>query len=1836
MPSAEEASHLLSMAGGLARERVRNLQRAEDLFRRALVYQPTSREALEGLKALYEQRQDSGALAEVLERLAACETGPASAALYLKAADLYETKLSRNDRAVLCCQLAARSNPQERQAFQRARKLLLIEGRYLSAYESLERERAILGERDLLEDYLTFAEKLVDDPAQHALATKALVRALAIDGKNSRAQAAQKSMGKLEYLWKDKVRALRSQSLEERDRRLAARISLQVARLYAFFEPASTAKMKEALDRCFLLWPAMPDALDLLEEVASKAGDFKPAIAVFRKLAGDTKDKGAQVDLWVRVGTMMLNRLNDPKGALEAFEKAAQIDPGRADAVGLASEQMIESGRIPDGIALLEKHLKTLKDKQAQVELHLRLADVWNRIGKDPARARTHLEASYALEPGNAFAAFRLAQVLVDAEELDMVWPIAELAVSAPRPVKERVALCESLATLLDEAGDAPRAFQALGWALVLDPGRPGILKAAFEAAEKGAAHAQLAVALRRAAQVAPQRAQVDLWRTLAKLSQVQLQKPAEALEQWAEVLKRAPDDVEATAATQAIRKALAEEPQDPRARLEAEARKLEASAADPAAAAGVYRKILELDPDSVGTLKKLGAACASLGQWSDVATVAERLTALADSPAERQEWRSRLAQLYAERLNRKEEAARLYLNLLEQGVEVANVIGGLERLASQGIRQAEISRLLAPYYAKSGDHQRQVASLLVQLSSVQDQDEQKGLLTLLADTTEKHLLDVRQAFELRLRGVSLDPADSTFRAEAIRLARELKAHAELSRFLSTVATQVPAAALAASLLEEAAELAEEGGAIDEAAQAHLAALERAPDDAGILSRLVELYARARRWPECDQALRRRILLADGEEKVQLYVRLAEVNQALNRPREAAISLTAAIQAGGDEAQLLPQVAGYLEASGRAAELSEVLQRLIKLAEDKGDKDESARLSLQRAKLIETSLGDKADAIVRYADVLMKKPSDPDAIAALENLLQDPNHREEAARALLVAYDAAKDHRKEVAALSVIAESTKDAGEQLNALKRVATVHMQHLRQPEQAFLAMVQALKVAPTDADIRTRARAAAEEADQVDSYAEVLTELLGRDLGGVAAAVHRELAELYEKKLNQHDLAVKHLHQLLQLDPKSVEALESLQRLHRTREEWHELVAVIEQLGVLRADPQEKNALDREAAMLSEQRLDDLERAAVLWRQIAQRDALAKDAAAALDRIYTQTKRPHELAFALELRRNQEGQSPAGRELAYRLAKLRQEELDDPAGALQLYRQILAEDATHEKAGEALEAWARSERTDSALAMEILDPVLIQSGDHQRRIAIREAVMALATPEQRTQLSAQIRAILERDLNQPQAAFMSALKAFTDGIDRDAVQPEMERLARETGSFEELAEIYETSAGELDSSDPEHAKLLRRAAELREQLGVSDEAVRVWQQLLALLPQDAQALDALSRLFEKSQNARSLSEVYSRKAQLAKDPAERYELLLKAGEALETAGEDDAAIESFKAAYQLKKSLKVLLALDHLFGKTKRPLEQADVLAQLAVATNDDDAKRTFVLRRAQILEREGQLVESVRAYGAALELASTDPNVVAGLERLLANDPVRPEAARLLEPVYRQLNEQKKLVEVLDVRLQVADVSLRLPLLDEIAILREAVGQKPLAFAARLRAFAERPDDARNVQGARAPRRRPGCLRGAGRRLRGHARARRARAAGGRAVEAPGRLLRRAAGAPRPGRPRLERGAGARPEERLRARRALAHLPAHQQLSRAVGGDAPAAGARDRRGGADQPAVRAGQPGRGDALGQGARRQLLRGDSRAQARRHQRDSAFSAGCCQRPSATPSWLR
>src|SRR5262249_15747118 len=144
----------------------------------------------------------------------------------------------------------------------------------------------------------------------------------------------------------------------------------------------------------------------------------------------------------------------------------------------------------------------------------------------------------------------------------------------------------------------------------------------------------------------------------------------------------------------------------------------------------------------------------------------------VASSAAERQEARARLAQVLGDRLGRKEESAQLYLSLLADGAD-ASASAALERLASQGIRQAEIAAALAAHYQKRGDHQRHAAALLMRLPAVTD-EERKQLLRQLGAIHETHLADSRAAFDFALRALTLDPADRSLLDDAVRLSRDL------------------------------------------------------------------------------------------------------------------------------------------------------------------------------------------------------------------------------------------------------------------------------------------------------------------------------------------------------------------------------------------------------------------------------------------------------------------------------------------------------------------------------------------------------------------------------------------------------------------------------------------------------------------------------------------------------------------------------------------------------------------------------------------------------------------------------------------------------------------------------------------------------------------------------------------------------------------------------------------------------------------------------------------------------------------------------------------------------
>src|SRR5262249_60516643 len=101
-----------------------------------------------------------------------------------------------------------------------------------------------------------------------------------------------------------------------------------------------------------------------------------------------------------------------------------------------------------------------------------------------------------------------------------------------------------------------------------------------------------------------------------------------------------------------------------------------------------------------------------------------------------------------------------------------------------------------------------------------------------------------------------------------------------------------------------------------------------------------------------------------------------------------------------------------------------------------------------------------------------------------------------------------------------------------------------------------------------------------------------------------------------------------------------------------------------------------------------------------------------------------------------------------------------------------------------------------------------------------------MEAALPRERVRLGAEIRAIYEREMLRPELAFAAAAGAFVEGLDRASVQGDLERLARDTQSMDELAQVYEKAAGALIPRDEASAHLLRGGAGVRARLGWTDQ--------------------------------------------------------------------------------------------------------------------------------------------------------------------------------------------------------------------------------------------------------------------------------------------------------------------------------------------------------------------------------------------------------------------------
>ncbi|HEY2731809.1 MAG TPA: hypothetical protein VGK52_17825 [Polyangia bacterium] len=294
---------------------------------------------------------------------------------------------------------------------------------------------------------------------------------------------------------------------------------------------------------------------------------------------------------------------------------------------------------------------------------------------------------------------------------------------------------------------------------------------------------------------------------------------------------------------------------------------------------------------------------------------------------------------------------------------------------------------------------------------------------------------------------------------------------------------------------------------------------------------------------------------------------------------------------------------------------------------------------------------------------------------------------------------------------------------------------------------------------------------------------------------------------------------------------------------------------------------------------------------------------------------------------------------------------------------------------------------------------------------RLAVA-AVERIADVAEKLRLLRDIAALSERSGANPAEA-AAAWLAVLELDPRDAAAAaSAERLLLAVGDWERCAELLSWAAARqvggarAPSGEPRPALLWRLAELRRARLGQTDEALRLYGEMLAESGRPQGPLQDPPDLATFARRDAAVG-LHTARAAVAPTAADRARALLDRALLLLERGRDDAAERDVLRALDLDpRNIECVAALERLHEGSGRWVELAHDLRQRAAALPPEPAARLwFGAGRAS--ERTGDRVAAREAYRRAMALDPALPEPIAALGGLAARDGDWNEVAKLLE-------------------------------------------------------------------------------------------------------------------------------------------------------------------------------------------------------------------------------------
>lgn len=1460
------------------------------------------------------------------------------------------------------------------------------------------------------------------------------------------------------------------------------------------------------------LEPNNPSVLAALDRLSLKHERWPDLADVLRNRAAQEDDAGTRQELSWRLASVLSDKLSRPSEALDVLAGILDDAPTHAPTVGSVAklyeahrelqdraapllERAYESaGRFDKLHKLLTARLETIKDKEDVRRLRLRVAEISAAQLGDEVGAYGALEAAFLDRPADTSLWDRLAEAAERAtQHKSLAAAYASAIGSGDLSEADAAELSARTAKLFDEVlGQREDAVPFHRRVLARDPLDEVAfiaLKEVFTTAERWD---DLQVLYRkRIEDTVDSESKLDLLLQVCFLFEEILDRPEQAIDAYRAVLELDPTHGPATRTLDGLYERT-ERYRDLAALLQTQLDQLEGQEAvdlgfrlgeltetklgDPAKAIHLYEDVLLQQPThqraqqaldrllSVETQKQRVAAILeplyeSQGAYAALARVLEITLEGADGPGERFRVLTRLAELHEQRLQNPDAAFECLARAVEADPADAHARSELKRLGDA--RNA---------------HRARANVLLRIVDSNPDAGLQAEILRELAEVLDKDLNDAETAERTykRLIEVDSDNADNVlFAARALeRLCVNKGDHAGLATalqqqvaFESDANTQRELLTRLGALLEES--LGDKVGAI----AAYAKCVEQDPTDVHAMRSLERLYEGSARWQDLIGVLQGRDRVTQDEaERRSLARRIGAVyEEKLEDLDNAVAAYNEALTSFGPDRETLDALARLYEARQQWPDLLDTLAAQRELTESP---QERAELMFRAADLMRTQTDELERALETYEEVLQLDPGHQATLAALDAIMGDAEspHRFEAAKIAAPRHEVSGAFDKLLAVLEVMFQSD-DAEEKLRALRQAALVAQDRLSDRARAFGYIGSAVRAGLSDSDLPFLMEEYERLAEETGRFRDMVTLLqeVAPDIfdGELQPEVFRKIGDIARTRLNDTALAREMYSRVLSLLTDDVAALNALEELAAEVGDHAALIDVLQRQIDISTDPSDRRRRLLRQADIYERGLDNAVAAIEALEQVVS-DGAHADAYESLERLYTATVRWEDLAALYEQQLDRKSGDPG--ELRHKLGVTILQRLGDGFRAMEHFGSALTTNPAYAPTIEVLEALMRGGGEQRGAAAEILqDGYLARMEWPKLTEALEVSVEVEQDVDARRRLLMRLGQIHEDQLEDFPTALAVFGRLFLEEPRDEASWETLTRLAKVADRWKQLADIYARAFPEMVVDDDVMARLALETGRLYvDHVGDPARAAQFFEAVLAFDPSEVEAFRALESVLVGQKRHEDLQALYGRQADLAADDVTRVALLHKQAATLrEHLGRTADAVAVYRQVLEVDPSdATATHALDDLLTRSGDMSAVADLLRLRIEQAIGTPAEFDLRYRLGDLLATH--LNDRSGALDVFEEIAQQQPNhlpTIGALEVLVQDQDHRLRITRILDPIYRQQDQWKKLIAIMEAQIDLLDDPLeKVDLLAEVARLHEERGEdRALAFHAWARAM-----------------------------------------------------------------------------------------------------------------------------------------------------------------------------